>query len=80
MMFMDEAFAQMLDDRDIEAIYMREKPTLDEAKEIRKMHFASELIQQNIADKNEGENGKRDNKVQDDFAYPQLMMRRSGSH
>lgn len=40
MMFLDAAISKIMEKHEIEALCMREKPTLSKAKEMRKKHFA----------------------------------------
>ena len=42
LMFLDSAIAQLMEKHEIEGLYLRDKPTLDKAKEQRRMHFAPE--------------------------------------
>ena len=45
---MDAAISRLMEKHEIEAICMREKPTLDKAKEFRKMHFRLEMLKQEL--------------------------------
>ena len=45
-MFLDAAVAKLMEKHEIQVICMRQKPTLEKAKELRKMHFAPEMIKQ----------------------------------
>ena len=43
---MDAAFGKLLTEDELKAIYLRSRPTLEGAKNQRRMHFAPELVNQ----------------------------------
>ena len=56
LMFLDSIVAQLMEKHEIEALYLRVKPTLDKAKDQRRMHFAPELY---TKQKKEEDNSER---------------------
>jgi hypothetical protein len=50
MMFLDAAISKLMEKHEMEALCLREKPTLSKAKELRTVHFAPELIKNHEID------------------------------
>jgi uncharacterized membrane-anchored protein YhcB (DUF1043 family) len=44
LMYIDAVIAQLMERHEIDAMYLRQKPTLEQAKEQRIKHFANELL------------------------------------
>ena len=44
LMFFDKAIEQLMERHEIEALYLRKKPTIDEVKDQRRKHFSLELF------------------------------------
>ena len=56
-MFIDAALSKLLKKEELEEIYLRKKPTIQESKEQRKKHYSLEIFK--LLDRNkEGEEGK----------------------
>ena len=47
LLFMDAAISKLMEKHEVEALCVREKPTIEKVKEERKKHFAYEIIVQN---------------------------------
>jgi hypothetical protein len=45
-MFLDAIADKIFEEHELKALYLRSKPTLDEAGEMRRKHFTLELIKQ----------------------------------
>ena len=46
LIFFDSAISSLLEKHEVSALYLRNKPTLSEARKQRRMHFAPEIILQ----------------------------------
>ena len=55
LIFIDAAVAKLMERHELETLCMRERPTLDQAKEERKMHFRPEIFRQQREQELEGE-------------------------
>lgn len=59
LMFVDAAVAKLMEKHEVEALCLREKPTIDEVRAQRKRHFASELVKQHRSGLEEGKEDSR---------------------
>ena len=46
--YLDAAISTLMEKHELEALWMREKPTIDKAKERRKYHFVQQTLEQNL--------------------------------
>ena len=54
LIFMDSAISKLLEQHEVEALCLRDKPSLEEAKQTRKTHFALEMFKKAAREMSEG--------------------------